>query len=86
MIVWVPIAVNEKPFLRGKVLLPEYSAAIVGSSVVLRMYGGGLTGLSFAMTTIPFQTSEAAAEWIEANRFDLAYTAQVGEQDQPRRA
>jgi hypothetical protein len=77
MIVWVPIAVNEKPFLRGKGLLPEYSAAIVGNSVVLRVYGGGLTGLSFAMTTIPFQTSEAAADWIEANRFDLAYTAQV---------
>ena len=36
MIVWMPIAVNEKPALRGKVVLPEYSAAVIGSSAVLR--------------------------------------------------
>jgi hypothetical protein len=40
MIVWTPIAVNEKPLLRGKVLLPEYSAAVIGSSVVLRVFTG----------------------------------------------
>src|SRR5216684_5990920 len=79
MIVWIPIAVNEKPLLRGKIVIPEYSAAIIGSSVVLRVFGGGLTGLSYALTTIPFPTSEAAAEWIEANRFDMAYTGQLGE-------
>jgi hypothetical protein len=54
MIVWIPIAVNEKPLLRGKIVIPEYSAAIIGSSVVLRVFGGGLTGLSYALTTIPF--------------------------------
>ena len=79
MIVWIPIAVNETPLLRGKIVIPEYSAAIIGSSVVLRVFGGGLTELSYALTTIPFPTSEAAAEWIEANRFDMAYTSQLGE-------
>jgi hypothetical protein len=53
MIVWTPIAVNEKPALRGKVVLPEYSAAVIGSSVVLRAYGGGLSDLSLALTTAP---------------------------------
>jgi hypothetical protein len=43
MIVWTPVAVNEKPLLRGKAVLPVYSAATVGNSVVLRAYGGGLT-------------------------------------------
>ncbi len=49
MIVWIPMAVNEKPLLRGKIVIPEYSAAIIGSSVVLRVFGGGLTGLSYAL-------------------------------------
>jgi hypothetical protein len=53
MIVWMPIAVNEKPALRGKVVLPEYSAAVIGNSVALRAYGGGLAGLSLALTTVP---------------------------------
>ena len=52
MIVWTPIAVDEKPFLRGKGFLPPYSATVIGTSVVLRMYGGGITSLSFALTTI----------------------------------
>jgi hypothetical protein len=38
MIVWIPIAVNEKPLLRGKIVIPEYSAAVIGSSVVLRVW------------------------------------------------
>jgi hypothetical protein len=78
MIVWIPIAVNERPLLRGKIVIPEYSAAVIGSSVVLRVYGGGLTGLSYALTTVPFATPEAAAEWIEANKFDMAYSAKLG--------
>jgi hypothetical protein len=78
MIVWIPIAVNEKPLLRGKIVIPEYSAAVIGSSVVLRVYGGGLTALSYALTTVPFATPEAAAEWIEANKFDMAYSAKLG--------
>ena len=39
MIEWTPIAVNEKPLLRGKNNLPEYSAAVIGQlrrSAVLR--------------------------------------------------
>jgi hypothetical protein len=81
MIVWIPIAVNERPLLRGKIVIPEYSAAVIGSSVVLRVYGGGLTGLSYALTTVPFPTPEAAAEWIEANKFDMAYSAKLGVAD-----
>src|SRR6516162_1531859 len=55
MIVWTPIAVNEKSHVRGKKrLLPEYSAAVIGSSVVLRLFGGGLGGLLFTLTTVPF--------------------------------
>jgi hypothetical protein len=37
MIVWTPIAVNEKPLPRGKAVLPVYSAATIGNSVVLRL-------------------------------------------------
>lgn len=72
MIEWTPIAVNEKPLLRGKNILPEYSAAVIGSSVVLRFYGGGLTALSVALTTIPFAAASEAAAWIEANRNRIA--------------
>src|SRR5262245_7234631 len=64
MIVWTPIAVNEKSLLRGKKrLLPEYSAAVIGSSVVLRLFAGGFTGLSFALTTVPFATPDDARAW-----------------------
>jgi len=83
MIVWTPIAVNEKPLLRGKIVLPEYSAAVIGSSVVLRMFGGGLTGLSLALTTIPFSSADAASEWIEANKLDMAYTSKLEEGARP---
>jgi hypothetical protein len=31
-----------------------------------------------ALTTVPFPTPEAAAEWIEANKFDMAYSAKLG--------
>jgi len=77
MIVWTPIAVNEKPALRGKVVLPEYSAAVIGSSVVLRAYGGGLAGLSLALTTVPFPSAEDAHAWVQANKTDLVYTCQL---------
>jgi hypothetical protein len=82
MIVWTPVAVNEKPYVQGKTLmkpfLPEYSAAVIGSSVVLRVYGGGgnwlpLTSLSFALTTIPFASPGEAYAWVEANRADVDY-------------
>lgn len=68
MIEWTPIAVNEKPLLRGKKVLPEYSAAVIGSSVVVRFYGGGLTALSVTLTTIPFASASDAIGWIETNR------------------
>ncbi len=71
MLEWVPISVNEKPLLRGKKVLPEYSAALVGNSAVLRHYGGGLSSVSVALTTIPFPTVAAAARWIEENRLDV---------------
>jgi hypothetical protein len=77
MICWTPIAVNEKPVLRGKGLLPEYSATVMGSSVVLRWYGGGITGLSVALTTVPFASAAEAQAWVEANRTEVEYTAQV---------
>jgi hypothetical protein len=73
MIEWTPIAVNEKPLLRGKKVLPEYSAAVIGSSVVLRFYGGGLTALSVALTTIPFASASDAIAWVETNRMKFAY-------------
>lgn len=77
MINWIPIAVNEKPLLRGKKVLPEYSAAVIGNSVVLRFYGGGLLAVSVSLTTIPFDTPADASAWIEANRSEFAYTSQV---------
>jgi hypothetical protein len=77
MIVWTPIAVNEKPLLRGKVLLPEYSAAVIGSSVVLRVFTGGVTGLSLALTTVPFDTPDAACAWVESHKTDIAYASQL---------
>jgi len=78
MIVWTPIAVNEKSLLRGKKrLLPEYSAAVIGSSVVLRLFAGGFTGLSFALTTVPFATPDDARAWVEANRTEMAYESQL---------
>ena len=78
MIVWTPIAVNEKSHVRGKKrLLPEYSAAVIGSSVVLRLFGGGLGGLLFTLTTVPFATPDDARAWVEANRTDMAYESQL---------
>ena len=77
MLEWIPIAVNEKPLLRGKKILPAYSAAIVGNSAVLRHYGGGLFSLSVALTTSPFLTVDAAAHWIEENRLDVGNVGAV---------
>jgi hypothetical protein len=75
MIEWIPIAGNETPLLRGKKILPEYSAALVGNSVVLRHYGGGFFSLSVSLTTILFPTVEAATRWIEENRSDVQSAA-----------
>jgi hypothetical protein len=75
MIEWVPVGVNEKPLLRGRKILPEYSAAVVGASVVLRFFGGGFGGLSVALTTIPFASETDARAWIGANRIDFQYEA-----------
>ena len=60
-----------------KRLLPEYSAAVIGSSVVLRLFAGGFTGLSLVLTTVPFATSDAARAWVEANRTDMTYESQL---------
>jgi len=76
MIVWTPIAVDEKPFLKGKGFIPPYSATVIGTSVVLRLYGGGITSLPFALTTIPFSTASDATAWIDAHRSDTAGAAQ----------
>jgi hypothetical protein len=70
VITWTPIAVDEKPYLRGKMTIPPYAATVIGTSVVLRMYGGGITSLPFALTTIPFPSADEAAAWIEAHRSD----------------
>jgi hypothetical protein len=93
MIVWIPIAVNEKEERTwAQPYLPEYSAAVIGSSVVLRVYGGGgyaplrafTGGLSFALTTIPFATRDEAQAWIDANRAEIAYERQPARTaDQP---
>jgi hypothetical protein len=77
MIVWTPVAVNERPFTRGKVVLPEYSAAVIGSSVVLRVHSGGLSSLSFALTMVPFATPDEACAWVESNKADVTYDLQL---------
>ncbi len=77
MIFWTPIAVNERSVLRGKKVLPVCSAATIGNSVVLRMYGGGFAGVNFALTTIPFPTAADADAWIEANKSDEKYDLQT---------
>ena len=77
MIVWKPVAVNEKPFMRGKVVLPEYSAAVIGSSVVLRVYSGGVSSLSFGLTTMPFANPDEARAWVESNKTDVTYDLQL---------
>ena len=46
-------------------------------SVVLRLFAGGFTALSFALTTVPFATPDAARAWVEANRTDMAYESQL---------
>jgi hypothetical protein len=76
MIVWTPIAVDEKSYLRGKGFIPPYSATVISTSVVLRMYGGGITSLPFALTAIPFPSATDAAAWIEAHRSDKQNTTQ----------
>jgi hypothetical protein len=76
MICWTPIAVNERPLLRGRKLLPEYSAAVIGASVVLRYYGGGMTSLSIALTTIAFASAAEAEAWVAAHRMEFAYCAE----------
>jgi hypothetical protein len=81
MLEWTPIAVNEKPLLRGKRILPEYSAAVVGNSVVLRLYTGGFTRLSMTLTNIPFATSADAAAWVEAHKADITYASQASSKD-----
>ena len=68
---------REIPSAGKKRLLPEYSAAVIGSSVVLRLFAGGFTGLSFALTTVPFATPDDARAWVEANRTDMAYESQL---------
>jgi len=70
VITWVPVAVNEKPLLRGKKILLEFSAAVAGNCVVLPSFGAGLTGLAVALRTIPFSTDADAAAWVEANRVE----------------
>jgi hypothetical protein len=77
MIDWTPIAVNEKPLLGGNKLLPEYSAAVVGSSVVLRLYAARFFSFSMALTTVSFAAPEDAAAWIAANKVDLPYANQL---------
>jgi hypothetical protein len=78
MIVWTPVAVNEKSLLRGsKRLLPEYSAAVIGCSVVLRLFAGGFGSLSFTLTTVPFATPDDAHAWVEANKTDMAYESRL---------
>jgi hypothetical protein len=83
-IVWTPVAVNEKRkpiWVQVQPYLPDYSAAVIGTSVVLRLYGGGgqaplrgfIGGIPFALTTISFSTREEAQAWVEANRTDVGY-------------
>jgi hypothetical protein len=54
------------------VLLPEYSAAVIGRSVVLRVYTGGIFSVSLAFTTVPFATPDEARAWVEANKTDVS--------------
>lgn len=77
MIVWTPIAVSEKPQLRGKGILPEYAAAVIGSNVVLKV-NGGLAGVSVALTAIAFPTPADAARWIEANKIQPTVESALG--------
>lgn len=77
MIVWTPVAVNEKPFMQGKLFLPEYSAAVIGSSVVLRVFTGGFTSLSFALTTVPFASPDEARASVRSNKTEVAYDRQL---------
>src|SRR5260370_42585875 len=70
MIVWMPIAVDEKPYLRGQGHIPPYSATVIGTSVVLRMYGDGVTCVPFAPTNIPFPCASEAVAWFQAHWAD----------------
>jgi hypothetical protein len=82
MIVWTPVAVNERPEPTwAQPYLPDFSAAVTGTSMVLRPHRGGgqaplrgfIGGMPFALRTIPFPTREEAQAWDEANRVDLDY-------------
>jgi hypothetical protein len=53
-------------------LLPEYSAAVIGGSVVLCVYTGGIFSVSLAFTTVPFATPEEARAWVEVNKTDAS--------------
>lgn len=77
MIVWTPIAVSEKPQLRGKGILPEYTAAVIGSNVVLKV-NGGLAGVSVALTAIAFPTPADAVRWVEANKIQPTVESALG--------
>lgn len=77
MIVWTPIAVSEKPQLRGKGILPEYAAAVIGSTVVLKV-NGGLAGVSVALTAIAFPSPTEAVRWVEANKIQPSVDRELG--------
>jgi hypothetical protein len=66
MLTWVPIATNEPQTFRGKP--SPASAAVVGSSVVLRFYHSGLFSIPVSTTSIAFASETEASAWIEANR------------------
>jgi hypothetical protein len=73
MIVWTPVAVNEKSLSRRK----QIPAAIIGSSAVLRVYTGGLTSHSFALTSVPFATPHEARAWVESNKTNATHAYQL---------
>jgi hypothetical protein len=77
MIVWTPIAVSEKPQLRGKGILPEYAATVIGSNVVLKVHGGP-AGVAVALTAIAFPTPADAVRWVEANKIQPSGDGQLG--------
>jgi hypothetical protein len=67
MIVWTPAVVDERQertWVKVQPYLPDYSAAVIGTSVVLRLYGGGgqapprafIGEIQFALTTTSFPT------------------------------
>jgi hypothetical protein len=65
MLVWIPIATNQKSTTRGKQVMPPASAAVVGSNVVLRFYE---LAYSVSTTTVAFASEAEATAWVAANR------------------